>query len=65
MKPHLSVALASLLPLAGIFATSDLHHTYDGFVHLARMAAYFKALKDALPKEMTEASKKMPMHAMQ
>lgn len=36
----------SLLPLVSFFITSDNPHTHDGFVHLVRIAAYFKALRD-------------------
>lgn len=38
--------LISLLPCIYIFLTSSLVHTHDGFVHLPRIAAYFKALHD-------------------
>lgn len=40
------VILISFLPLISIFITPDLPHTHDGAVHLPRMAAYFKALRD-------------------
>lgn len=46
MNYYLFVFFISLLPVASIFFTSDLNHTHDGFVHLARMGAYFKALQD-------------------
>lgn len=45
-KTLVLVALLSLLPLISIFITPDLPHTHDGAVHLPRMAAYFKALRD-------------------
>ncbi len=41
----LLVIVISLLPLA-FFLTPDLFHTHDGVVHLARIAAYKKALTD-------------------
>ncbi len=44
---YLFVFFISLLPIFSIFLTTDLNHTHDGFVHLARMGAYFKALADA------------------
>lgn len=40
------IILLSLLPLISIFATDKLLHTHDGLVHLPRLAAYFKALRD-------------------
>ncbi|GEM_PF-371324 len=40
------VIILSLLPLFYILVDSRLPHTHDGFVHLARMAAYYKALSD-------------------
>lgn len=36
----------SLLPMLVILLPSSLVHTHDGLVHLPRMAAWFKALKD-------------------
>lgn len=36
----------SLLPMLIILLPSSLLHTHDGLVHLPRMAAWFKALKD-------------------
>jgi hypothetical protein len=47
---YLFIIFVSLFPLAGIFSTPLLFHSHDGLVHLPRIAAYFKALKDvALP----------------
>lgn len=43
---YLLIVLISSLPLVSIFSTSLLPHTHDGFVHLARIAAYYKALSD-------------------
>ena len=40
------ILILSLVPFVGIFFTPLLPHTHDGFVHLARIAAYFKALED-------------------
>lgn len=45
-RPYLLIIIISLFPLVSIFITSKLLHTHDGLVHLARIAAYFKALKD-------------------
>lgn len=45
MSKYLLVII-SLLPIAPIFFTSLLPHTHDGSVHLARMAAFYKALLD-------------------
>lgn len=45
-SPLLLVVLLSMLPIVSWFLTTDLPHTHDGPVHLARMAAYFKALGD-------------------
>jgi len=42
----LIIILLSCLPISSIFITPKLLHTHDGFVHLARIAAYFKALQD-------------------
>lgn len=38
------IILLSVLPLLNIFLTPYLYHTHDGLVHLARIAAYYKAL---------------------
>lgn len=38
--------LFSFLPLISLFVTPLLFHTHDGVVHLARIAAYKKALSD-------------------
>lgn len=46
IKSYFLVVVLSLIPLVSFFATSLLPHTHDGPVHLARMAAYFKALQD-------------------
>lgn len=40
------ILLLSCLPLISIFDTPLLFHTHDGVVHLARIAAYKKALSD-------------------
>ncbi|HEX8965080.1 MAG TPA: 6-pyruvoyl-tetrahydropterin synthase-related protein [Patescibacteria group bacterium] len=40
------VVFFSLFPIVGIFVTPKLLHTHDGFAHLARIGAYFKALQD-------------------
>ncbi|MBI3576794.1 hypothetical protein HY086_02010 [Candidatus Gottesmanbacteria bacterium] len=45
-KAVLLIFLLSLLPLLSNFITPSLPHTHDGAVHLSRMAAYFKALRD-------------------
>ncbi len=44
-KHYLLIVAISFLPLVSIFLTPDLPHTHDGLVHLARMAAYDKALR--------------------
>lgn len=47
MKRYIAfVVFVSLLPFISIFITALHPHTQDGLVHLARMAAYVKALKD-------------------
>lgn len=43
---YIFILLLSLLPLFYIFNTSQLLHTHDGLVHLARLGAFFKALQD-------------------
>lgn len=43
---YILVILLSFLPLFFIFETSDLHHTHDGLVHLARLGAFYKSLTD-------------------
>ncbi|MEK7587217.1 MAG: hypothetical protein AAB457_00095 [Patescibacteria group bacterium] len=43
-KHYLLILAISALPIASVFFTPDLPHTHDGPVHLARMAAYYKAL---------------------
>lgn len=40
------ILLLSLIPLVSIFITPRLFHSHDGLVHLARIAAYKKALSD-------------------
>jgi len=49
MRPssnYILIFLLSLLPLLSLFLTGKLLHTHDGLVHLARIAAYKKALSD-------------------
>lgn len=43
---YLVIVCISLLPLFSLFSTSNLLHTHDGLVHLARVGAYSKALHD-------------------
>lgn len=43
---YLLIVALSLFPLVSIFLTPLFPHTHDGPVHLARMAAYLKALTD-------------------
>lgn len=43
---YLLVIIFSCLPLISFFLTNLLPHTHDGLVHLARIAAYYKALGD-------------------
>lgn len=45
-KPYLLIILLSIFPIVPMFFTALLPHTHDGLVHLARIAAYFKALSD-------------------
>lgn len=45
-KYLLIAVLVSILPIVPFFITGKLLHTHDGLVHLARLAAYFKALED-------------------
>jgi len=45
-KYYLIVLGLSILPFISIFVNSQMLHVHDGVVHLARMAAYFKALQD-------------------
>ncbi len=40
------IVFVSFFPIVGIFITPKLLHTHDGFAHLARIAAYYKALQD-------------------
>lgn len=46
IRYYLLILILSLIPFIGIFSTNLLPHTHDGFVHLARIGAYFKALSD-------------------
>lgn len=43
---YIGILLLSVLPFLGILTTSLHPHTQDGLVHLARMAAYFRAVTD-------------------
>ena len=43
---YLLVITFSCIPLISFFLTNFLPHTHDGAVHLARIAAYYKALGD-------------------
>ncbi len=44
MRVYVLIVAISLLPFISFFLTTDIPHTHDGPVHLARMAAYYKAL---------------------
>lgn len=46
LSHYLAICLISLLPFISLFVTPQMPHTHDGPVHLARMAAYYKALTD-------------------
>lgn len=46
IRYYFLIIILSVIPFVGIFLTSLLPHTHDGFVHLARIGAYFKALGD-------------------
>lgn len=46
IRYYFLILIFSLIPFIGIFSTNLLPHTHDGFVHLARIGAYFKALSD-------------------
>lgn len=46
IRYYFLIFFLSALPLIGVLTTSLLPHTHDGFVHLARIGAYFKALED-------------------
>lgn len=46
VRYYFFILVLSIFPLIGIFLTNLLPHTHDGFVHLARIGAYFKALQD-------------------
>lgn len=46
LRFYLIIIILSLIPLYSIFSTTNLFHTHDGLVHLPRIAAYFKSLKD-------------------
>ncbi len=45
-KHYLLLAAIFLVPIGSMFLTSDMVHTHDGPVHLARIAAYYNALRD-------------------
>lgn len=45
-KHYIAILAISLLPFVFILTTADLPHTHDGGVHLPRIAAYVKALRD-------------------
>ena len=42
----LLIILLSLAPLLSLFTNTDMIHTHDGPVHLARIAEYYKSLAD-------------------
>lgn len=44
VKHYIAILAISLIPFIGMFLTTDMPHTHDGPVHLARIAAYFKEL---------------------
>ncbi len=46
LHQYLAIVAISTLPFVPFFITTDIPHTHDGPVHLARMAAYYKALTD-------------------
>lgn len=46
LKHYLLILAISTLPLVSLLTSLDMPHTHDGPVHLARMAAYFKAFVD-------------------
>src|SRR3989344_4630981 len=47
MKQYLLIIFVfSLLPFISIFITQDLPHTSDGAMHLARIASYYKEVKN-------------------
>lgn len=46
VRYYFLIFIFSIIPFVGIFLTSLLPHTHDGFVHLARIGAYFKAMQD-------------------
>src|SRR3972149_8536845 len=46
IRYYFLIFILSVLPFVGFFFTSLLPHTHDGFVHLARIGAYYKALQD-------------------
>lgn len=45
-RQYFLILAISILPVIPLFVTTDMPHTHDGSVHLARMAAYYKALTD-------------------
>lgn len=46
IRYYFFILILSVIPFVGIFLTNLLPHTHDGFVHLARIGAYYKALQD-------------------
>jgi len=46
IRYYFFIFILSVIPFLGILSTNLLPHTHDGFVHLARIGAYFKALQD-------------------
>jgi len=45
-NPYFLIFLFSFLPFLLVFLNSGLIHTHDSLVHLPRIAAYFKSLRD-------------------
>lgn len=46
IRYYFLILVLSVIPFIGILSTNLLPHTHDGFVHLARIGAYFKAMQD-------------------
>ncbi len=46
IRYYFFIFILSVIPFIGVFSTNLLPHTHDGFVHLARIGAYYKALQD-------------------
>jgi hypothetical protein len=46
LPAYLLIVILSIIPLILFFSSSLLPHTHDGFVHLARIGAFFKAVGD-------------------